>query len=231
MNAQTNKQSCHELNQIGSMQTLKKTDRAARIWDRFADRYAAKPIADQEAYESKLAATREYLHPEDYVLELGCGTGSTALAHAPYVKHITATDISPRMIEIARAKQSATDIRNVDFACEAINSLQAPDASFDTIMMHSVLHLLVDWREQLEETHRMLKPGGVLVTNTVFLQDDASFLRWVAPIGQTVGLIPPLSFFTRLEFEQTLSNTGFDIVKTWQPKPKTGVFMIARKYL
>lgn len=231
MNAQINKQSLDERNQVDSKQTRIKTDRTARIWNRFADRYAAKPVADQDAYASKLATTREYLHPEAYVLELGCGTGSTALAHAPYAKHITATDISPRMIEIARAKQSETNINNVDFSCEAINELRAHDASFDAVMMHSVLHLLVDWRDQIQEAHRLLKPGGVLVTNTVFLQDDASFLRWVAPIGQLVGLIPPISFFTRKEFEQSINNTGFEIVKNWQPGPKTGVFMIARKSL
>lgn len=231
LNAQINKQSNHDLKPVDSKKTLKKTDRTARIWNRFAERYAAKPIADQEAYETKLAATREHLHPEAYVLELGCGTGSTALAHAPYAKHITATDISARMIDIARAKQSATGINNVDFSCEAINNLQAREASFNTVMMHSVLHLLADWREQIEQAHRVLKPGGVLVTNTVFLQDDARFLRWVAPIGQIIGLIPPLSFFSRKEFVEAMSNAGFEIVRTWQPRPKTGVFMIARKSL
>jgi len=37
-------------------------------------------------------------------LEFGCGTGSTALLHASFVKHMTATDISDEMIEIAKQK-------------------------------------------------------------------------------------------------------------------------------
>ena len=61
-------------------------------------------MADQAAYERKLAITRECLNPDAQVLELGCGTGSTAIAHAPYVRHIRATDVSSRMIEIARSK-------------------------------------------------------------------------------------------------------------------------------
>jgi ubiquinone/menaquinone biosynthesis C-methylase UbiE len=38
------------------------------------------------------------------VLEFGCGTESTAIAHAPYVKHIQALDISSKMIDIAQGK-------------------------------------------------------------------------------------------------------------------------------
>ena len=74
----------------------------ARFWDKRAEKYAQRPVADQAAYEKKLEITRRYFNPDSVVLEIGCGTGSTALAHAPYVGHILATDISPNMIGIAR---------------------------------------------------------------------------------------------------------------------------------
>ena len=57
----------------------------SKVWDRFAKRYAKSPVADQDAYQKKLQITREYLRPDMEVLEFGCGTGSTAIAHAPYV--------------------------------------------------------------------------------------------------------------------------------------------------
>jgi cyclopropane fatty-acyl-phospholipid synthase-like methyltransferase len=41
------------------------------------------------------------------LLEFGCGTGGTAIIHAPHVKHIRAIDISPRMIEIAKSRAEA----------------------------------------------------------------------------------------------------------------------------
>ena len=68
--------------------------REARFWDRIAARYAKQPVADEAAYQKKLAKTREYFPPDMAVLEFGCGTGSTAMAHAPYVAHARATDLS-----------------------------------------------------------------------------------------------------------------------------------------
>lgn len=53
--------------------------RSTRFWDRIAARYARKPVADEAAYQKKLAVTREYLRPDMEVLELGCGTGFTYL--------------------------------------------------------------------------------------------------------------------------------------------------------
>ena len=78
-------------------------NRNARFWDKRAERYEQRPVADQETYEKKLGITRNYLTQDSEVLEIGCGTGSTAIAHAPYAKSILATDVSPAMIEIARA--------------------------------------------------------------------------------------------------------------------------------
>ena len=60
----------------------------SKFWDRHAERYAKSPVADEASYQKKLQVTREYLRPDMEILEFGCGTGSTAITHAPYVKHI-----------------------------------------------------------------------------------------------------------------------------------------------
>ena len=66
----------------------------SRFWDRIAKKYARTPVADEAAYQKKLDITHGYFRPDMRVLEFGCGTGSTAIAHAPFVKHIHAIDIS-----------------------------------------------------------------------------------------------------------------------------------------
>ena len=53
------------------------------FWDRIAPKYAADPIADPAAHEATLERTRRLLGPGHRVVEIGCGTGSTALALAP----------------------------------------------------------------------------------------------------------------------------------------------------
>ena len=90
-------------------------DREAKFWDKVADRYSRRPISDEATYTRKLEVTRDYLQSHMDVLEIGCGTGTTAIAHAPYVKHILATDLSPRMIEIATEKAKAAGIDTVAF--------------------------------------------------------------------------------------------------------------------
>ena len=54
-------------------------DPESKFWDRIADSYARKPVADEDAYQRKLRITRDYFEPEMDVFEFGCGTGSTAL--------------------------------------------------------------------------------------------------------------------------------------------------------
>ena len=206
-----------------------KTNTTARFWDRVAERYAAKPVADEAAYARKLAITREYLHADSEVLELGCGTGSTALAHAPYVKYIRATDFSSKMIEIASNKASAAGVENVDFVYSTVNNVSVPGAKYDAILALNLLHLLVDWTGTIRAAHHMLKSGGVLVTSTMCLNDDFAFMRLVAPLGRCVGLLPQLSFFTRFELENAMSDAGFVIEEAWQPASKTDVFLVARK--
>ena len=114
----------------------------ARFWDKIADRYARRPVSDEDAYQKKLQITRQYLRPDMEVLEFGCGTGSTAIAHAPFVKHIQAIDISARMIEIAQGKADAGAIGNVTFERAAIDDFSAPEQSFDAVLGLSILHLV-----------------------------------------------------------------------------------------
>ena len=90
-------------------------DQSAKFWDKIAARYSKRPIADDAAYQKKLQVTHEYFRPDMEAMEFGCGTGSTAIVHAPYVKHIQAIDISSKMIEIAQGKADAKNIENVTF--------------------------------------------------------------------------------------------------------------------
>ena len=71
----------------------------SKFWDKRAEGYSKSPVADEESYQKKLQVTREYLKPDMEILEFGCGTGSTAITHAPCVKHIRAIDVSSKMLE------------------------------------------------------------------------------------------------------------------------------------
>ncbi|MEX1057775.1 MAG: class I SAM-dependent methyltransferase [Natronospirillum sp.] len=103
----------------------------AKFWDKMAERYAKRPVSDEAAYQKKLHVTQEYFNPDMEVLELGCGTGSTAIYHAPKVKHIQAVDISTKMLSIAEQKATAAGCDNITFTPSAIDSFTVAENTFD----------------------------------------------------------------------------------------------------
>lgn len=204
-------------------------DRSTRFWNRIADRYARQPIADEATYQKKLQITREYFRPDMEVLEFGCGTGSTALLHAPYVKHILATDAAPRMIEIARSKAAAQTIENVTFECAAIDAFNAASSSFDAVLGLNILHLVAERDEVICKVHRMLKPGGVFVTSTACIADMTWVFRAIVPIGRFLRVIPLVQVFTAQELESSLTSAGFSIEHLWNTGKNKALFIVAKK--
>jgi ubiquinone/menaquinone biosynthesis C-methylase UbiE len=201
----------------------------ARFWDKCAEKYAQKPVADEVTYEKKLEITRAYFRPDSEVLEMGCGTGSTALAHAPHVKHILATDISPEMINIARSKAEAGQIGNVTFETKAVDDHDIAESRYDAIMAHNLLHLLKDPEAAIVAAYRGLKPGGVFVSSTACIGDMSWYFRIIAPVGHFLRLIPFVKVFTQAQLEQSLTKAGFEVDHEWLPKQNAAVFIVALK--
>ena len=204
-------------------------DRETAFWNKLADKYSRRPIADEAAYEKKLDVTRQYFEPDMEVLEIGCGTGTTAIAHAPFVKHIHATDLSTRMVEIAKDKAKAAGIDNVTFAASSVDALEVPEASLDVVMAHNLLHLLEDKEKAVADIHTMLKPGGVFVSSTACIGDMMFLLRLIIPVGRLLRLFPLVKVFSVAELKTALENAGFAIDYEWQPKKSAAAFIICRK--
>jgi len=211
------------------MQTAAVMDQSTRFWDKIAERYSRRPVADEVAYQEKLRVTREYLQPDMEVLEFGCGTGSTAIAHAPYVKHIYAIDVSSKMIEIAQAKADAEHVDNVTFAQLAIEEISVSDRTLDAVLGLSVLHLLDNREEAIAKVHNMLKPGGIFVTSTACIGDTMKFFKLIVPIGKLFGLMPLVRVFSTQELEGSLTDAGFEIDHQWRPARGKAVFIVAKK--
>ena len=205
------------------------TQPSSRFWDRIADRYARQPVKDEAAYQKKLQITQDYLQPNMKLLEFGCGTGTTALTHAPLVDRILAIDISARMLEIAEQKAAAAGIDNVMFERAAIDDFTAPDNSFDIVLGMSILHLLADKDMAIAKVHKMLKPGGVFVSSTVCLGNTMKFFKLIGPLGRALGVLPLLQVFTTQELVDSIKTHGFDIEHEWSPGKGTSVFIVARK--
>lgn len=201
--------------------------REARFWDRMANRYAKSPIADPVAYEEKLRLTQERLSPEMRVLEVGCGTGGTALRHAPFVREVHAIDVSPRMIAIANAKKAEAGIGNVRFDVDDLHGFTPDGVRYDAVLAMSILHLVSDRDVALAKIRSLLQPGDLFVSSTVCMGDDLKIFKWIAPIGKALRLFPTVRVFTSDALAHSITAAGFDIRHRWKPGPRTATFLVA----
>jgi ubiquinone/menaquinone biosynthesis C-methylase UbiE len=202
---------------------------SSRFWDKIAERYSRKPVADEAAYQKKLQITRGYFRPDSEVFEFGCGTGSTAVSHSPHVKRVHAIDISSKMIEIARGKADLENVGNVTFEQSTIEQIRVPDLSLDAVLGLGILHLLDNKEKAISKVHRMLRPGGVFVTSTACIGDTMSFFKVIVPIGKLLGLMPLVKVFTTEDLMTSLTDAGFEIDYQWQPGKGKALFIVAKK--
>lgn len=201
-----------------------------RFWDRIADKYSKQQISDEEVYQRKIAMTQERLTADMRVLEYGCGTGGTALIHAPHVAHIQAIDVSSSMIEIAKSRQAKARIGDVTFEVSGIDAFSAQDKAFDAILALSVLHLVEDPAKIIAKSTRMLKPGGYFVSSTFAAQDQTRWLKFIAPLGKALGKFPPvLKSFSLDDLKGWHRNAGLEIEEEWRTGRMNADFLIARK--
>ena len=207
----------------------------AAFWSKLSRKYAADPIRNMDGYLNTLERTKSYLKPEDNVLEIGCGTGSTALLLAPNVAHITATDLAPGMIEIANEKCAGEGLENVSFKVAEVLEHSADDGLYDAVLAHNLLHLLPDLDHALTHIYSMTQPGGVFISKTVCAPRYGgvkyALIRYVAiPIMQAVGKAPFVKFVSGQVLEQKIKDAGFNIIeKSEQAGMLPSRYIVARK--
>jgi len=198
------------------------------FWDKAAEKYIKSPIKDEAAYQKKLAITQAFLRPDYKVLEFGCGSGATAIFHAPHVAQVVATDISDKMIEAAQRKAVEAGVKNIVFQQGTLDSLQFKNESFDAVLGLNVLHLLEDVDGAIVKVHQLLKNEGVFVSSTSLIAEINLAFRWLISGMQLLGLAPYVSRFTKSQLISKLLKAGFTIEREWQASHES-VFIVARK--
>ena len=201
-----------------------------KFWDDLAESYAKKPLPDPESTARKLAVTKKRLRPSDRLLDVGCGTGTIVLELAPHVNRAVGLDLSPGMIAIAQRK--AAGVANVEFRAESAGDLKSvDDAAFDCVCAFNILHLVEDPAALARALHRVLRPGGILVSSTPCLGGS-----WFPPYGlilpvmRWIGKAPPVQLIDPAALRPMLEAAGFVGIEA----PDVGgdrqaVFLLARR--
>lgn len=209
------------------------TDSDARFWDKAAPSYAARPVADQAEYERTLERTRALLKSGDRVLELGCGTGTTALWLADGVQAYSATDISAGMIAIAEKKHAARPVPGLEFSAATLESLAPATAPFNAVLGFNYLHLVRDLPGTLRRIHALLVADGLFISKTPCVGEMNPLIRLaLLPAMRAIGKAPYAGVFRVSELAQLMHAAGFDIVATESHAAKGGdnrPYIVARR--
>ncbi|MGK4007980.1 methyltransferase domain-containing protein [Sorangium sp. So ce1036] len=182
----------------------------AKFWDNVAEKYAAMPVKNVTAFERKKAITREHLRPSSMVLEIGCGTGSLALAMSPFAGHIHAMDVSAEMLRIADQKKQAQGVTNVTFLQGTLDG-PAPyePEHFDSAWAYSILHLVPDRRRTLKTIFDLLKPGGSFIASNVCLGDTWVPYGAIITVLRWFGRAPAVHIYDRETILREMREAGF----------------------
>jgi SAM-dependent methyltransferase len=153
------------------------------------------------------------LKPGEVVVDLGCGGGLDVLLAAPKVGpsgKAIGVDMTPEMVERARANAARAGISNVEFHLGTIDRLPLPNASADCIISNCVINLAPDKPAVFREMFRVLKPGGRLAVSDIALKKPLP-----AEVGQDimayVGCIAGAILIG--DYERQLREAGFAAVQ------------------
>lgn len=203
----------------------------ARFWDRSARKYAKGAIADLAGYERTLQRTGALLGAGMRVLELGCGTGTTALRLAAGVRSYLATDISTQMIAVAGEKLAGASVSGLVFRTATAEALMR-EARFDAVLGFNYLHLVRDLPGTLAHIRGLLADGGLFVSKTPCVADMSPLLGFVLPVMRMTGLAPHAGVFRRDQLTASVSAAGFDVLTVENHATKGDdqrPFIVARK--
>jgi O-methyltransferase/aklanonic acid methyltransferase len=145
-------------------------DRAAPTYDRIGEAYHthfAERLIDLTAPAR-----------DAQLLDVACGRGAVLVAAAARgIGRLAGIDVSPTMIELARADLRAAGVTQVDLRVMDAEHLDFPAARFDVLTAAFALFFLPDPRRAAAEFRRVLRPGGVLAVSTWGDEDERGALR------------------------------------------------------
>lgn len=207
--------------------------RKSVFWDRIARKYAADPIADMAGYEATLRRVQALLSVNHEVLEIGCGTGSTALRLAPATRRLMATDVSSGMIAIANEKLAAQPVAQLSFAVADAEAAVYGKGAYDAVLAFNLLHLVDDLARAITVAVDSLKPGGLFISKTPCIDEMNPLIsRLALPLMRAIGKAPHVLCFDADHLQSAIARHGLDILSVERHGTQgkdIRVFIVARK--
>jgi ubiquinone/menaquinone biosynthesis C-methylase UbiE len=176
--------------------------KAAVTYNTAADHFDDAPLGFWER-TGRRTIERLRLSRGAQVLDVGCGTGASALPAAETVGpdgRVVGVDLAERLLEIASAKAGRQRLANVEFRAGDMERLGYPDAHFDAVVSVFSIFFVPDMVRQVRELWRMLRPGGQLAVTTwgPRMWEPGAAIWWETVKRERADLVPSVSPWERI---------------------------------
>lgn len=190
---------------------------AKEVFGERADRYGEMEVFSEEKYYLPLVEFAAP-QPDDRVLDLATGTGLLALLMSRRAREVTGCDVTPEMLEKARARVSEGGQGNIRFVEAEAATLPFPDDSFDLVTCRAAFHHFPDPRAALAELFRVLAPGGRVVIADVVGYYGPGQERHIRE--RLEKLLDPshILAYTAEEFAEMFAESGFEVGRRLEPE-------------
>lgn len=142
--------------------------KAQTTYNAASDHFDDTPLGFWERYGQR-TVERLRLAPGSTVLDVGCGTGASALPAAEKVApngRVIGVDLAEKLLALGRAKAASQGLQNIEFRVGDMQHLGFPDAHFDAIISVFSIFFVPNMEQQVRELWRMVRPGGRLAITT-----------------------------------------------------------------
>ena len=195
--------------------------RAAATYNAAADSVDEVPLAFWDRIGQR-TVERLDLADGDSVLDVGCGTGSSALPAAERVGplgEVVGVDLAEAALARARAKAACRGLDNVLFRVGDMERLGFPDRRFDAVICVFAIFFVADMQRQVADLWRLVKPGGQLAITTwgQDLFEPAATAWWQAVQRERPDLCLPVQPWGRITnaeaVQQLMLDAGMPVVE------------------
>src|SRR5260370_40709640 len=126
----------------------------------------------EEAEELAEHATAGLVNAKKLVaIDLACGPGTYTRPLATRVRHAIGADLTPAMVEKARAEAARDGIANIEFVCADIYALPFTDGAAGIVSCGYAFHHMTDPARALAEMARVLQPGGRVAVTDIIVRE------------------------------------------------------------
>ncbi len=164
------------------------------------------------------------IRPGETVVDLGSGGGIDCFLAAKKVGpsgRVIGVDMTPEMVDRARAAARRSGVSNVEFRLGEIESLPLADSSADLMISNCVINLSTEKQRVFREAFRVLKPGGRMMISDIMLREPLPE-RLAANAALFAGCVA--GAILQEDYARMMAEAGLCDIEVVQEKETTEMF-------